>query len=497
MSTTTLVGSIDTTYTVSGPTTLTPALDDVFSIASDSTITFPTTLASVGNDAYDIASGATNVTFIIPDIINFSNDVVQGNPFDPSTGFISNFGATDSIVLQGVELVSSKVLPDTNVLGTTVSLVQLDLKTPTGVLLTNDVEIDFAPAVSSSSIHVSSSSSGGVTITVCFLPGTRLLGASGEIAVETLQPGDELITASGALRPIRWIGHRTIDATRHPKPETVWPIRIEAGAIADGLPARTLHVSPDHALFIDGALIPAKALVNGRSIVQERRDSFTYYHVELDSHDILLADSMPVESYLDTGNRNFFDGNEAPTVLHPDFAQSLRVETGCAPFMETGDLVHAVRARILARLAAPTMTQDAQPVAVSAGLRLPVISVDQSTLRIDLPATACDLTLSSRAVVPAWIDGASEDRRSLGLDIASLTLETATGTIPIDRDSADLVTGWHVHETGHRWTDGAAIIPAHMLEGGNALIIRLNSLPSYPVVGRQTAAIGQSLRLSA
>lgn len=492
----------ESTITVpTGASSLTPELNTVYDITSNSTITFPETLTSFGNDDYNIASGSTNVTFVIPDITNFSSILNQGNPLDPSTGFISNFGPTDAIDLGGftsADLVGYTVIPNgANILGTEVTEIQLTLANPAGGILTDQVEIGFAPAVSSTSVHVTSGSSGVLQVTVCFLPGTRLLGAAGEIAVETLQPGDELITASGALRPIRWIGHRAIDATRHPKPETVWPIRIEAGAIADGLPARPLHVSPDHALFIDGALIPAKALVNGRSIVQERRDSFTYYHVELDSHDILLADSMPVESYLDTGNRNFFDGNEAPTVLHPDFAQSLRVETGCAPFMETGDLVHAIRARILARLAAPTMTQDAQPVAVSAGLRLPVVSLDQSTLRIDLPATACDLTLSSRAVVPAWIDGASEDRRSLGLDVASLTLETATGTMPIDRDSAGLVTGWHVHETGHRWTDGAAIIPAHMLEGGNALIIRLNSLPSYPVVGRQTAAIGQSLRLSA
>ncbi|MDD2862081.1 MAG: Hint domain-containing protein, partial [Acidiphilium sp.] len=461
-------------------------------------------------DSYDINTLATNVTFVIPQIANFSpTSDSQSNPLKPSaTGYVNNFGSTDSILIEGfseTNIVSPSLVPYFDVSGTPVTEVQFTLDNPAGGTESQLIDIGFAPTVSSAAdIHytnVTNTIDGtvvtGVEITVCFLPGTRLLGAAGEIAVETLQPGDELITASGALRPIRWIGHRTIDATRHPKPETVWPIRIEAGAIADGLPARTLHVSPDHALFIDGALIPAKALVNGSSIVQERRDSFTYYHVELDSHDILLADSMPVESYLDTGNRNFFDGNEAPTVLHPDFAQSLRVETGCAPFMETGDLVHAVRARILARLAAPTMTQDAQPVAVSAGLRLPVISLDQSTLRIDLPATACDITLSSRAMVPAWIDGASEDRRSLGLDVASLTLETATGTMPIDRDSADLVTGWHVHETGHRWTDGAAIIPAHMLEGGNALIIRLNSLPSYPVVGRQTAAIGQSLRLSA
>jgi hypothetical protein len=497
-----------TTTITAGSTIVSPGLDDTFAIESGATLIFPSTLTALGVDNYDIQSGATNVTFVLPQIANFST-LLESNPLNPSsTGYVNNFGSSDTILIEGfsaTDISGTTLVPGFNVSGTPVTEVQFTLQNPTDGTETQIIDLGFAPTVSSESdIHftnVTTTINGtvvtGVELTVCFLPGTRLLGTKGETAVESLNPGDHLITANGAIRPVRWIGRRSIDATRHPHPETVWPIRIEAGAIADGLPARTLHISPDHALFIDGALIPAKALINGRSIVQERRDSFTYYHIELDSHDILLAEALPVESYLDTGNRNFFDGSEAVTVLHPDFAQTMRVEAGCAPFMETGDLVHAARARILARLASPTMSPDAQPAAISAGLRLPLTVVDERTLRVELPATAGDLTLASRAVVPAWIDAASEDRRSLGLDIASLTLETATGTMPIDRDSTDLAAGWHLRESGHRWTDGTAIIPFHLLDGANALIIRLNSLPSYPIVPRRTSAIGQSLRLSA
>ena len=51
--------------------------------------------------------------------------------------------------------------------------------------------------------------------------------------------------------------------------------------------------SPDHAVFIDGVLIPVRYLINGRTIVQEPADEVTYYHVELPRHDVIFAEGLP------------------------------------------------------------------------------------------------------------------------------------------------------------------------------------------------------------
>ena len=80
------------------------------------------------------------------------------------------------------------------------------------------------------------------------------------------------------------------------------PVRISAGAIAANMPMRALRVSPDHAVLLDGHLIPARMLINGASIVQEPMQTFEYSHVELDVHDALIADGLAVESFLNVGS---------------------------------------------------------------------------------------------------------------------------------------------------------------------------------------------------
>jgi autotransporter-associated beta strand protein len=155
---------------------------------------------------------------------------------------------------------------------------------------------------------LASDGAGGTTVTICYYPGTGIRTPSGDVAVEALAVGDRVVIADGRALPVRWIGRNTV-STRFADPLRVLPIRIRAGALAEGLPERDLLVSPEHALFLDDILIQAGALVNGLSIIRERHvpETFTYYHVELEEHALILAEGTPAESFVDNVHRMAFE----------------------------------------------------------------------------------------------------------------------------------------------------------------------------------------------
>lgn len=144
---------------------------------------------------------------------------------------------------------------------------------------------------------------------LCYCAGTRIATPEGFKLVEDLEPGDMVCRADGGITTVQWLGEQTI-SPKFSHPAKVNPIRFEQGALGDNLPERDLLVSPDHGIAIDGLLINASALVNGRTIRQEREiplESFTYYHVETEAHELLLAEGVAAESYLDLPARDRFD----------------------------------------------------------------------------------------------------------------------------------------------------------------------------------------------
>ena len=186
----------------------------------------------------------------------------------------------------------------------------------------------------------------------CFAAGTRIATGHGEVAVEALSIGDCVRTVPGnRCEPVIWTGHRRIDCGRHPEPSRVRPVRISAGAFGAGLPRRDLLLSPDHAVFVDGVLIPVKHLINRRTIRQVAVRAVTYFHVELRRHAVILAEGLPAESYLDTGNRSSFAHGDV-TRLFADFGShaqdvaSIREANACAPFVVQGAELDVIRRRL-------------------------------------------------------------------------------------------------------------------------------------------------------
>lgn len=144
----------------------------------------------------------------------------------------------------------------------------------------------------------------------CFLAGTAIATPLGATAVEVLRIGEEIRTHAGKTVRVKWVGRQTV-STRFGPAERLRPVRVAAGALGPGQPARDLLLTADHALLIDGILINAGALVNGAGVdwvgLAELGDSFTVYHVETDAHDVILAEDMPAESFVDYATRRAFD----------------------------------------------------------------------------------------------------------------------------------------------------------------------------------------------
>jgi hypothetical protein len=144
----------------------------------------------------------------------------------------------------------------------------------------------------------------------CVLRGTGILADHGSVPIENLEISDLVLTESGSLKPIKWIGRNSFQkACQAEWQESVLPIRIAQSAIDTDVPSRDLYLSPGHALFIDGCLIPVEYLVNGDSIIRSAPtglDVVEYFHIEFEQHEVMYAEGVPVESLQGIDGREGF-----------------------------------------------------------------------------------------------------------------------------------------------------------------------------------------------
>jgi hypothetical protein len=322
---------------------------------------------------------------------------------------------------------------------------------------------------------------------VCYAAGTLIATADGERAVETLRPGDIVTTLSLGTpidRPVRWVGHRRVDIAASPHPERLAPVRIVRSAFAPDVPNRDLLVSPDHAIFVDGVLIAARQLVNGVTVRQDaaaRR--IDYYHVELASHDILLAQGLAAESYLDTGNRGFFANAAVPATLVPDLpvesGSRVRETSCCVPFVWEEACVKpawqrlADRAAVMGRaVTVPETTTDPALYLEVAGGTIRPLQQEKGLFTFFLPEPVSEVRIRSRANRPTDTRPWLEERRRLGVYVERIVIKRPNGEVsevPVDHPA--LSEGWWAVEREgsglRRWTDGDAVLP---LPGATGLL---------------------------
>jgi hypothetical protein len=335
----------------------------------------------------------------------------------------------------------------------------------------------------------------------CFAAGTRILTVHGEVAVEHLAEGELVVTLSDGTQPVRWVGQRELDLTAHPRPHLAAPVRIRRDAFSDDVPHRDLLVSPDHCVFIDGGLIPARLLINDMTIVQERAARRVhYFHIELPSHAVLLAEGLPVESYLDTGNRAFFANGGLALTLHPEFPVNAGLKCwetdACAPLTVAPGAVEPIWRRLVDRAGAMgfapcrNTTDDADVCLIVNGRRSRAVRVEDRRYAFMLPAGAAEARLVSRTVMPFERAGYLDDTRRLGIAVSRMVFRGDGGEVEMPVDDPALNDGWHQveHDGTHlwRWTDGNARLPMVAMAGAAMVEVfvafsthyRLNDPPS-------------------
>lgn len=138
------------------------------------------------------------------------------------------------------------------------------------------------------------------TVIICYVAGTRILTVQGPRAVETLRPGDMVVTRDNGPQPLRWTGSRRVRGTGDHA-----PIRFAPGAVGNTAALwvspqhRMLHVSPRATLYFGDpeVFLSARHMVNGTSITVTDRDLVGYYHLMFDRHEVIYAEGAPAESF--------------------------------------------------------------------------------------------------------------------------------------------------------------------------------------------------------
>lgn len=189
------------------------------------------------------------------------------------------------------------------------------------------------------------------SMVTCFVQGTLIRTTKGEVPVEFLEPGDMIITADGAAKPLRWIGSRKLTSAEVRAFPQYRPIYITKDAFGPGLPDRDLWVSQNHRVMLSGwrtellfaekeMLVAAKFLVNDHSVrVQTPQDGVTYYHLMFDQHEIIYSEGLETESF-HPGRRGLIgigkSGREEVFALFPELRYCLDVYGGLARPMMLG-----------------------------------------------------------------------------------------------------------------------------------------------------------------
>jgi hypothetical protein len=256
------------------------------------------------------------------------------------------------------------------------------------------------------SFSLASDGMGGTRISLipCFRTGTLIATAEGPRPVESLRVGQRVVTLSGGLRPIRWLGRRTYSQAAVREQPQLRPVRILARTLCGGMPDRDLWLSPRHGVILETScgrrIVPAVALVDGMLAQRcEYYEPVAYVHIGLDVHDAILAEGLAVETYLP-------HATDAEALFHEEHGKRTPALPPRWPALDCGlSLAGAIGSRAAPkRQAAKSIVRGnlERVICTSSGVRAQgwarhgVDSAGPATVRFYINNTPCGLTIANQ-----------------------------------------------------------------------------------------------------
>jgi hypothetical protein len=415
------------------------------------------------------AAGTGTLTGLGTQFVNFGSIAIdQGADWfvEASTlglgGTITGFASGDTIEVDGITVTGSSYADGVLTLDEASGSVNLNLP---GDFTTNE--------------FVVTNMAGGAEVTaLCFCANTLIATPSGARPVQDLVAGDRVVTLGGAVRPITWVGIGSVLATRGRR-SAATPVIVRKGALADNVPFQDLRVTKGHSFLLDGVLIPVEFLVNHRSILwDDRAQEVTLYHIELATHDVLVANGAPAESYRDDGNRWLFRNSNT--------GWDQPAKPPCAPVLTGGPIVDAAWRRLLDRAGGAVrepLTEQTDLHLLVDGARVDAIQRAGGVFVFHLSDRPAAVRIVSRSVVPQEL-GLARDPRRLGVALRQVVVRQGTRFRVVAARDDRLADGFHEYEPDHDlvWTDGDAGLPDALLawlSGRGEVVLTIASTTRY------------------
>lgn len=342
---------------------------------------------------------------------------------------------------------------------------------------------------SGGNLYISASptnSLGTSAVLVCFLSGSMIRTSKGDVAVEDIQIGDQVVTFDwrnnqDVIRPVIWTGKGHCKVRFDlPDDEAGWPVRVIKNAISDGVPYKDMLITAEHCLFFRDRFVPVRMLVNGVSIFYDKSiTSYDYYHVETEQHSVITADGMLTESYLDTGNRSSFRQEGKIATLRgavknwaDDAGAPLGVERSFVePLFRTLEWrENSVVGTKISTTKIETTTDPDLHLITQTGAVIRPMRKTAHHYSFMLPPNTESVRIVSRSTRPSDVIGPFvDDRRYMGVAVADVQLQCAKQQFDITSHLQDeKPAGWHDTDwTDCAWTNGNAELPLgdHLTHG--------------------------------